>query len=204
MTASNNFWQSLIVFGSFFNQLDWQLLTNLWRYEALMTSNKQLQANSLVIFLTNAVRVLLHVSHRKNMKFSVLHQFLLWRLGISLCITLVLCSFLQISNFLPGTYFLSIILYQMPIVVFQWRSQIENFNNGSFFSGCSVFSDYSIMRLVKLFIKFLCCIMLIVLTLLLRIYTVITFCKFYYLHLQSPWCFVFSSTYKLFISGVVL
>ena len=74
MTASNNFWQSLIVFGSFFNQLDWQLLTNLWRYEALMTSNKQLQANSLVIFLTNAVRVLLHVSHRKNMKFSVLHQ----------------------------------------------------------------------------------------------------------------------------------
>ena len=111
MTASNNFWQSLIVFGSFFNQLDWQLLTNLWRYEALMTSNKQLQANSLVIFLTNAVRVLLHVSHRKNMKFSVLHQFLLWRLGISLCITLVLCSFLQISNFLPGTYFLSIILY---------------------------------------------------------------------------------------------
>ena len=111
MTASNNFWQSLIVFGSFFNQLDWQLWTNLWRYEALMASNKQLQANSLVIFLTNAVRVLLHVSHRQNVKFSVLHQFLFWRLGISLCITLVLCSFLQISNFLPGTYFLSIILY---------------------------------------------------------------------------------------------
>ena len=41
-----------------------------------MTSNKQLQANSLAIFLTNAVRVLLHVSHRKNVKFSVLHLFL--------------------------------------------------------------------------------------------------------------------------------
>ena len=65
----------------------------------------------------------------------------------------------------------------MPIDIFQWRRLIENFNNRSCFSRCTFFFDFSIMSLFKLLIKFLCCIMLIVLILLLCIYTVITFCK---------------------------
>ena len=65
----------------------------------------------------------------------------------------------------------------MPIDIFQWRRQIGNFNNRSSFSRCTIFLDFSIMSLFKLLIKFLCCIMSIVLILLLRILTVITFCK---------------------------
>ena len=62
-----------------------------------------------------------------------------------------------------------------------WRKQIGNFNNCSPFSRCTVFLDFSIMSLFKLFIKFSCCIISIALMLLhlfsLRIYTVIRFCK---------------------------
>ena len=47
----------------------------------------------------------------------------------------------------------------------------------SSFSRCTIFVDFSIMSLFKPLIKFLCCIMSIVLILLLRILTVITFCK---------------------------
>ena len=65
----------------------------------------------------------------------------------------------------------------MPIDIFQWRRQIGNFNNRSSFSRCTIFLDFSIMSLFKLLIKFLCCIMSIVSILLLRIFTVITFCK---------------------------
>ena len=65
----------------------------------------------------------------------------------------------------------------MPIDIFQWRRQIGNFNNRSSFSRCTIFLDFSIMSLFKLLIKFLCCIMSIVLIPLLRILTVITFCK---------------------------
>ena len=67
--------------------------------------------------------------------------------------------------------------YQMPIDIFQWRRQIGNFNNRSSFSRCTIFLDFSIMSLFKLLIKFLCCIMSIVLILLLHILSVITFCK---------------------------
>ena len=65
----------------------------------------------------------------------------------------------------------------MPIDIFKWRKQIGNFNNRSSFSGCTIFLDFSITSLFKLLIKFLCCIMSILLILLLRILTVITFCK---------------------------
>ena len=65
----------------------------------------------------------------------------------------------------------------MPIDIFQWRRQIGNFNNRSSFTRCTTFLDFSIMSLFKLLIKFLCCIMAIVSILLLRIFTVITFCK---------------------------
>ena len=65
----------------------------------------------------------------------------------------------------------------MPIDIFQWSNQIGIFNNRSSFSKCRIFLDFSMMSLIKLLIEFLCCIMLIVLILLLRIYTVITFCK---------------------------
>ena len=65
----------------------------------------------------------------------------------------------------------------MPIDIFQWRRHIGNFNNHSSFSRCTIFLDFSIVSLIKQLIKFLCCIMSIVLILLLRILTVITFCK---------------------------
>ena len=45
------------------------------------------------------------------------------------------------------------------------------------FQDAHFFLDFSIMSLFKLLIKFLCCIMSIALILLLRILTVITFCK---------------------------
>ena len=68
------------------------------------------------------------------------------------------------------------------IDIFQWRRQIGNFNNRSSFSKCTIFLDFSIMSLSKLLIKFLCCIMSLVLILLLHIlhsyFTTITFCKF--------------------------
>ena len=67
--------------------------------------------------------------------------------------------------------------YQMPIDIFQWRRQIGNFNNRSSISRCTIFLDFSIMSLFKLFIKFLCRIMSKVSILLLHIFTVITFCK---------------------------
>ena len=85
-------------------------------------------------------------------------------------------SFLSISNFIPGTSF-SIMLYQMPMDIFKWRRQSGNFNNRSSVSRCTIFLDVSIMSLFKLFIKFLCCVMSKVLILLVRIFTVITFCK---------------------------
>ena len=65
----------------------------------------------------------------------------------------------------------------MPIDIFQWSNQIGIFNNRSSFSKCRIVLDFSMMSLIKLLIEFLCCIMLIVLILLLRIYTVIRFCK---------------------------
>ena len=46
-----------------------------------------------------------------------------------------------------------------------------------FFRDAQFFLEFSIMSLFKLLIKFLCCIISKVLILLLRIYTVITFCK---------------------------
>ena len=65
----------------------------------------------------------------------------------------------------------------MPIDIFKWRRQSGNFNNRSSISRCTTFLDVSIMSLFKLFIKFLCCIISKVLILLVRIFTVITFCK---------------------------
>ena len=59
----------------------------------------------------------------------------------------------------------------MPIVIFQWRRQIRNFNNRSSFSRCTIF-----LVLFKLLIKFLWCIVLKVWILLLWIYTVTAFC----------------------------
>ena len=63
----------------------------------------------------------------------------------------------------------------MPIDKFQWRMQTGIFNYRSSFSRCPIFLDFSIRSLLKLLIDFLCCIMLLVLILLLRIHTVITF-----------------------------
>ena len=63
----------------------------------------------------------------------------------------------------------------MPIDLFQWRRQVGNFNNLSSFSRCTFFLDFLIMSLFKLLIKFLRCIMSMVL--ILPILTVITFCK---------------------------
>ena len=62
-----------------------------------------------------------------------------------------------------------------------WKKQIGNFNNRPLFSRCTVFLDFSIMSLFKLFIKFSYCIISIASMLLhlfcQRIYTVITLCK---------------------------
>ena len=112
----------------------------------------------------------------KTCEYFCLNQFLFWLLGISLCITLAFCSFLSISIFISGTCF-SIMFYEMPIDIFQWRRQTGNFNKRSCFSRCTIFLDFSIMSLFKLLIKLLCCIMLKVSILLQCIYTVITFCK---------------------------
>ena len=98
------------------------------RYEALMTSNNSLYTNSHFVVLTNVVCVL----------------------------TLALCSFLSLSAFIPGS-FLSFMFYQFPIDVFQWRRQIGSFNDRSSFSGCKILFGFSIISLLKLLIKLLCC-----------------------------------------------
>ena len=141
-------------------------------------NSKLLHTNTHVVFLKNAVCVLLHVTLCKNVNFSLLHQFSFWQLGILLCITLVFCSFLSISNFIP----LLLLAFQScfircRLIYFNAGSKIGDFNNRSSFSRCTIFLDFSITSLFKLLIKFLCCIMSILLILLLHILTVTTFCK---------------------------
>ena len=111
------------------NQPNWWLWINLlltcfW-YEGLIANNRLLHSNTNAVVLTNAVRVLLHVTLcKKHVKFSVLHQFSFWRLGTSLCITLAFCYFLSISNFISGTGF-SITFYFMAIDNFSGRGKLE-------------------------------------------------------------------------------
>ena len=90
--------------------------------------------------------------------------------------TLVLFSSLSISNFIPRNYFSMIFLWLL-IDIPQWRRKIGNFNNRSLFSTFTFFKHFPKIGLLKLLIKFLYCYMLIVSILLMRIYTVITFCK---------------------------